>query len=82
MKFASPCLRIFPFQGFPQSPFSSVYGPPGSYFGGGVPKNALRSPLARILPSAFQREVSPCASLFPGSPGGGSFLSPTELKFD
>ena len=50
VKSGYPFSRMFLFQGFPQSPFSLVYEPSGSYFGGGFPRSARGALREAFLP--------------------------------
>lgn len=53
-KSVDPILRIFLFQGFPPAPFFPVYWPPGSSFGGGVPRPRRGALRGGFLPRGSQ----------------------------
>jgi len=56
-KIGYPISRMFLFQDFPQSPFSLVYEPPGSYFGGGFLRFSRRA-LQEAVPPASRAGFS------------------------
>ena len=74
VKSGYPFSRMFLFQGFPQSPFSLVYEPSGSYFGGGFPRSARGALREAFLPDLAGIRFLASSFPFTGVPEGGTFL--------